>query len=91
MRGRPLASGVPPGDLKSPDLPIVEAEPLLASLRNCSLKPKKPHRIAMTKPAAIDAEAGGGEDRHDDAETGQQQRDDGRVPARECDHTGERA
>ena len=39
----------------------------------------------------IDAEAGGGEDRHDDAEARQQQRHDGRVPARECDHTGERA
>jgi hypothetical protein len=53
MRPRSLASGVRPGDLKSPDLPIVDTGPFLASIRNFSFKPKNPYIIAMAKLAMI--------------------------------------
>jgi hypothetical protein len=44
-------SGVPPGDLKSPDLPIVETGPFLASIRFISFRPRKLNMIAMSRPA----------------------------------------
>jgi hypothetical protein len=50
MRRRSL-SGLPPGDLKSPDLPIVEMGPFFASIRFVSFRPKKLNMIAMSKPA----------------------------------------